>query len=136
MISKADLRRYKYIKSEIKQFQEQIAELQSLMTAPKTSRFTPSSGGSHGDSDKIGQTIIRLERLEDRYCQKIAELVELQTAIENAIGKLKPEEETIIRLYYYNGLTWEKVCEKTGYSWRQIHRKHKSALLKLAQDGV
>jgi hypothetical protein len=41
----------------------------------------------------------------------------------------------LIRLYYIDGLTWEKVCVDINYSWRQTHRLHSEALKKIKIQG-
>ncbi|MBQ3065357.1 MAG: hypothetical protein IJC98_03875 [Clostridia bacterium] len=35
------------------------------------------------------------------------------------------------RYRYIDGLSWENVCEKMNYSWRQTHRIHSAMLDKL-----
>ena len=38
------------------------------------------------------------------------------------------DEQRVLRLRYIRGLKWEEVAVEMGYSWKQIHRIHSSAL--------
>lgn len=35
---------------------------------------------------------------------------------------------SILKYYYVDGLTWERVCVAVHYSWKQTHRLHKRGL--------
>ncbi len=38
------------------------------------------------------------------------------------------DEQEVLRLRYILGMKWEEVAVKMGYSWKQTHRIHSSAL--------
>jgi RNA polymerase sigma-70 factor (ECF subfamily) len=47
----------------------------------------------------------------------------LQQHIAQAISKLSPRKRELIRLRYYEGLTYEEICKKTGLSTRTVYNK-------------
>lgn len=132
MLTKYDLRKYKAIKAEILQLQEQINELESVMVAPKIPQLTGMPFGGSSEPDKIGNIVAKASKLRDMYYAKLTGLVELQEAIENAIAGLDSKEQLLIRLYYFSGYTWEEVAVRLNYSWQHIHRLHRAILDKLA----
>lgn len=69
--------------------------------------------------------------LKQHYTFCLKALADEQLAIEQAIQSLSNRERMVIRYYYIDGLTWEKVCVKMHYSWTQIHKIHSAALEKL-----
>lgn len=132
MLTKYDLRKYKAIKAEILQLQEQITELKSIMVAPKIPQLTGMPFGGHGEPDKIGNVVAKASKLEDLYNGKTKALIDLQATIEAAIENLDSNERQLIRLYYFSNYTWEEVAVRLNYSWQHIHRLHRAILEKLA----
>ena len=53
--------------------------------------------------------------------------------IEKAIEGLNPTTRMLLRYRYIEGLTWEEVCVRLSYSWRQTHRLHARALDQLRE---
>lgn len=132
MLTKYDLRKYKAIKAEILQLQEQINELESVMVAPKIPQLTGMPFGGSSEPDKIGNIVAKASKLRDLYYSKLEGLMELQEEIENAIAGLNSQEQLLIRLYYFSDYTWEEVAVRLNYSWQHIHRLHRAVLEKLA----
>lgn len=132
MLTKYDLRKYKAIKAEIVQLQEQINELASVMVAPKIPQLTGMPFGGSSEPDKIGNVVAKADKLRNMYYSKLEGLVDLQATIENAIAGLDSQEQLLIRLYYFSSYTWEEVAVRLNYSWTQTHRKHRAILEKLA----
>lgn len=71
--------------------------------------------------------------LRQCYQAKLARVEQEQLAIEQAIDSLDTVQRTLMRHYYIEGLTWEEVCVKASYSWRQTHRIHAKALDQLEE---
>ena len=131
MLTKYDLRKYKAIKAEILQLQEQINELESVMVAPKIPQLTGMPFGGSSEPDKIGNVVAKADKLCDMYYSRLKVLVELQATIENAIAGLDSQEQLLIRLYYFSNYTWEEVAVRLNYSWQHVHRLHRAILEKL-----
>lgn len=107
-MTKEQLRQYRSIKIETSQIERRIEELEGL-----------------GHDDDITQP------LRDLYRQKLADLIEGQLKIEQAIESLNPTERELIRLRYIDGAEWIDVAETINYEWAQTHRVHARALAKI-----
>lgn len=134
MLTKYDLRKYKNLKAEMLQLQEQINELTSIITAPRVPQLTGMPGGSHSEQDKLGAAVAKIDKLCSLYFEKLGELADLQLTIETAIEKLPADEQMLLRLYYFSGYTWEEITVRLGMSWRSVHRRHAAILEKLGHD--
>lgn len=130
MITKNELRQYRYIKSNIKQLEEEIKELELLMVVPGSQKLTGMPGGG-GNSDRIGELVARSDKLRRIYCRKMSILIDLKAEIEAAVEKLDEKEQLLIRLYYFSGKTWECTAVEMGISWATVHREHRAILEKL-----
>lgn len=52
--------------------------------------------------------------------------------IYRSVEKIGDEtEKRVLRLKYFDGMSWEQVAEEMNYSIRQIHNIHKKALINL-----
>lgn len=132
MITKYDLRKYRIIRAEVKQLEEQIEELELSMIVPGCHVMTGMPAYHSTDHDKIGNIIAKASRLRSLYLDKMNKLLDTQAEIESALDGLDREEQRLIRLYYFNDYTWEEVAVQMDYTWRHIHRLHKKILEKLA----
>ena len=90
--------------------------------------------GGAGPSDPTAELAARHIALQEDYARTVEKLTEQMTEIEKAIEPLEPRERTLIRLHYFQGLTWEQVAVEMSYSWAQIHRIHSKALEKLQTE--
>ncbi len=128
------LSQYQKNQKEITQLEEQIATLQSKLTAPGIAKYNGMPGGRGGAGDPIGDGVAALEALCSRYNRKLKELCDQQQEIEDAIGTLDKELRTIMRYRYIAGYKWETICNLMGseeygpMEWRTVHRRHHKAL--------
>lgn len=121
-----------YLKSyrrAIKREQDILDEIQRL----RLDKMFPSvvndgmpHGSSHSDlSDYVAILDEQIEVLKEERLEK----VRCYQKIERQIRQMKNEDEQeVLRLRYILGLKWEEVAVKMGYSWKQTHRIHSSAL--------
>ena len=107
-MTKEQLRQYRSIKIEISQIESRIEEMER-----------------HKADLDITQP------LRDLYRKKLAELVEGQMRIEEAIESLNPIERELVRLRYFDGADWTEVAATINYEWAQTHRVHARALAKI-----
>lgn len=121
-----------YLKSyrrAIKREQDILDEIQRL----RLDKMFPSvindgmpHGSSHSDlSDYAAILDEQIELLKEERLEK----VRCYQKIERQIRQMENEDEQeVLRLRYILGLKWEEVAVKMGYSWKQTHRIHSSAL--------
>lgn len=126
-MTKDRLRNYQIIKQEREQLRQQLEEIEAALYFPKVQRLTDMpTAPSHGNAQE--DLAIRHIELQELYMAKLEELVAEQLAIEEAIGSLDRQHRMLMRYRYIDGLKWEEVCLKMGYSWTQIHEHHSRAL--------
>lgn len=121
-----------YLKSyrrAIKREQDILDEIQRL----RLDKMFPSMindemphGSSHSDlSDYVAILDEQIELLKKERLEK----VRCYQKIERQIRQMENEDEQeVLRLRYILGMKWEEVAVKMGYSWKQTHRIHSSAL--------
>lgn len=132
-MTKERLRAYRDLRREIEQIKHKVETLEAALYTPKIQRLTgmPSNPSPGNAMENLAAR--HLELLE-HYRGKLDELAAEQLAIERAINSLPYREQTLLRYYYIDGLTWEEVCVRIDYSWRQTHRLHSKALERLKQQ--
>lgn len=131
MITKHDLKNYRNLRTKIRLLKEQIEDLSGAVISPGSVKITGMPMEHSADPDKVGNTIALIDKLTDVYNKKLKRCLEQQSKIEAAVEALNDDEQNLIRLYYFQGLTWEEVCCHINYSWTSLHRKHKAILNKL-----
>ena len=121
-----------YLKSyrrAIKREQDILDEIQRL----RLDKMFPSvinDGMPHGSShsDLSDYAVILDEQIELLKEERL-EKVRCYQKIERQIRQMENEDEQeVLRLRYILGMKWEEVAVKMGYSWKQTHRIHSSAL--------
>lgn len=127
-MTKEQLKAYRSIKLERDMLADRIKELETTLYSPRASRLDAMPRGGSSPGSAVETAAIRHAELLERYETKVAELSKALIEIEEAIEVLEPRERTLIRLHYAEGLTWEEVCVRMCYSWRQVHRIHAKAL--------
>lgn len=128
------LRQYTDVHKEIKHLEEELEKLEAKRLGPRISIITDMPTSPSYSNDQMERNLIKLEELKEKYDQLLEKLCEAQLKIEERIDKLEPHERDLIRYRYIDGLKWKDVCEKTGYSQRQMFRIHAAALKKLEDD--
>ena len=75
------------------------------------------------------EKINRIIEVQEIIREKEAELKVLQANLYLEIDRLSnTNEKILLRARYILNETWEQIAERLGYSVRQIHRVHSSAL--------
>jgi DNA-directed RNA polymerase specialized sigma24 family protein len=127
---KRRLNSYRDLDVERRQILEELKRLETQMASPAG----PNMDGMPrrpGVSNPVQAAAVKHAELVDRYRAQLDKLTAAQTDIENTIDGLEPTERMLARFRYIDGLSWEDVCEKMNYSWRQTHRIHSRMLDKL-----
>ena len=121
-----------YLKSyrrAIKREQDILDEIQRL----RLDKMFPSvvnDGMPHGSSHSdLSDYAAILDEQTDLLKEERLEKVRCYQKIERQISQMENEDEQeVLRLRYILGMKWEEVDVKMGYSWKQTHRIHSSAL--------
>lgn len=127
---KKQLNSYRDLSAEHQQLLDELQQLEALLGAPSG----PSLDGmprASGVSNPVERKAFKHIELEQRYRAQLEKLAAAQAGIEDMIEGLEPTERRLARFRYIDGLSWENVCDKMNYSWRQTHRIHGRMLDKL-----
>lgn len=127
---KKRLNSYRDLKAEYAQILDELQALEARMASPTGGQSDGTPRGSEV-SNPVEKMVVQHLALLDRYRRQLERLTDEQTVIEKLIEGLDPTERRLARFRYIDGLTWEVVCEKMCYSWRQTHRIHGRMLDKL-----
>lgn len=129
---KAALKSYRALKRERDDLIRRREEIEaSILGSPRLDGMPHGAGVSDPTAD-LGAALAELALQYDEKARKLAAAMIL---VEDMIDHLAdPTQRMIARLYYIDGLTWEQVCVKANYSWRQTHRIHAALLAELADE--
>lgn len=133
-MTKERLRNYRDLIKEREQIKQKIENIEAALYSPHGQKLTGMPTGGRQDNDRREDLIEKRRTLLEHYQAKEAALAAEQLSIEQAIDALSYRKRTLLRLYYIDRLTWEEVCIKMNYSWRQIHRIHSNALKDLKKQ--
>lgn len=107
-------------------------ELQRQSMLPKAVCYEAAGASPNYCADAIPEGVAKLERLIADYCEELSACVEEQRRAHECVALIAREERRdALRLRYLCGMTWERVCVETGYSYRHVMRIKSEALSEL-----
>ena len=126
-------RKKEYLKSYrrvIRRERDILSEIQRLR-ADKMFPSVVNDGMPKGNTQSdLSDYIVALDEQIDLLKRERLEKVTIYKDIEMRIRAMEnSDEQEVLRYRYISGMKWDAITEKMGYSWRQIHRIHSSALL-------
>lgn len=93
-----------------------------------TPTYAALPGGS-GASDRIGDGVAELDELLSEFNEEVNAYAILAADVNEAVHLLeKPKHRNIMGLRYLDGLKWEDVAKKAGYSVQRCYELHDEAL--------
>ena len=119
------------IRQEIKIQRDILNELENNLDNVKSFDYSKDKlqGGPVQDDTVMVEKINRIIEVQEIIREKEAELKVLQANLYLEIDRLSnTNEKILLRARYILNETWEQIAERLGYSVRQIHRVHSSAL--------
>lgn len=132
-MTKDDLKRYLQVLREVRSLADTINTVRTQLESTAAKPITGMPGGTR-KSDPIADGIGELDEIYSVYNQKMVDLRKELAVIMRAIESIDDfTEKQVLRLRYIEGLSWEEICVRVGYSWRQTHRLHASALKNISE---
>ena len=131
-MTKAELREFCRLRAEAQQVAAMIRVVREQATSAGTMNLSgmPPTGGV---PDPVASAVARLDELQRKYADLLAELARRQGAIEDAIAVLDGIERMVMRYRYIEGLTWQRVGEAVAYSDKQARRIHDRAAKRMEE---
>lgn len=83
------------------------------------------------ESLENGDFALKDERTPESYMENIITKDVMQNVLRESVKKLAPIEQKIIRMHYYEGLTFREIGRRMGCSKTWISRNHKTAMQRL-----
>ena len=131
MTKKQYLRQGYKIRQEIKIQRDILNELENNLDNVKFFDYSKDKlqGGPVQDDTVMVEKINRIIEVQEIIREKETELKRLQANLYLEINRLtNTNEKILLQARYILNETWEQIAERLGYSVRQIHRVHSSAL--------
>lgn len=120
MITKYELRQYRYLKTEIEQLAAERAALRG-----KTGSAPDGQPKGTEPGDVTGETAIKVAAISEKISAKIAELTALRWEIETAVESIPDSRDRLLmRKRYIEGKTWELIAVEMNYTWRWTVELH------------
>lgn len=106
---------------EISQFKELSCSISAVKNDEKV-MTTP-------NQDPIGTSIAKIDEMERKLDDMIDDYIDKKNHIISQIQNIENDDfYEILFARYIEKLTFEKIANKTGWCWRQVHRIHSKAL--------
>lgn len=127
---KAWLGRYREAEKKYRQLSERLAEAQTA-TRRTTQNVSAVPGGS-GDGQSLARAVEREEEAERRAYAQLAVCDALFEEIDEVLEQLEDYRDyCILRKYYLNFQTWEKIAADMDISVRWLHSLRAQAIEQL-----
>ena len=120
-----------------KKINKQLSELDYYRNlANGLSSISPSNVRvkSSGDKDVLSKRVVRIVELENKIDEMVDGYVEKRQTILDQIQELENEtEKEVLYERFFNGITFEEISDKVGYTPRTIYNVYSSAMINFEQ---
>ena len=124
------LNRYREAERLYKRYSYQLAEAQTA-TRNITQNLSAVPGGS-GDGQNLARAVEREEEAERKAYAQLAACDKLFAEIDTVLRQLDDNRNySILRRYYLDLQTWERIADETNYSVRRIYAIRKGCVERL-----
>lgn len=127
-MKREDLYTLRKAMKNIDHLKDQIATLELRRISPRSTAYGSERVQSSTKGDIQLEQIARIDDLLEKYRNELNYALDLQAEFEKLMLQLEPNEKTIMRYYYIDGMIWEEIWQKTGYSTRHLLRINKRIL--------
>lgn len=123
-MKRSDLENLRWKKEKVQLLRSQIAELEEMMECVRTTKYTdmPKAKGMMGGDVRIVELIDKKDELKHKYVAEIAGLMETIREAEAFVGGLTEQQQTMLRLRFFENKTWFEVADIMDYEISTIFR--------------
>jgi len=116
-------------RTAIARIEESIKRLRSEME--RATQILSQAPGRSGTSDKLAMQIQRMQELEAARAHEVADMEEHIDRCRVWLSTIPEQQARIMQLRYIDGLKWEKVADKAGYTKHHCYKIHEAAISKM-----
>lgn len=127
-MKREDLYTLRKAMKNIDHLKDQIATLELRRISPRSAAYGSERVQSSVKGDIHLEQISKIDALLEKYRDELNFALDLQAEFEKLLLQLEPNEKSIMRLYYIEGMIWEEIWQKTGYSTRHLLRLNKKII--------
>ena len=128
MTAKEYLKQYERAVRRAQRYREEYEAESALIDAVRS--LSNNDGMPHGTniSKPTEEKAIRLADRRLRLIDAELEAIKVKQEVFDFIDNIDGVEGEVLKYRYVDLLTWEEICIRVHYSWRQTHRIHRRAL--------
>ena len=136
MTAKEYLLRYQAVKREIEDLDYRMAQLRLKYAAPSAIDYSDMPK-AHNTEHDLSEYVAKMDEMTDYMISKYTRLRGIEVDIYKRVDQMQDQtERDILRTRYIDGLTWDQIALKLGYSRRNVTRIHGRALLHFPMQDV
>lgn len=131
-MKEAEMYKLREAMEEKDQLAEKIAMLESARISPRVAAYDrePVQGSMKGDIN--AETLVKIEKLLEMYNAKLSYILDLQARFEADAQCLLERERRIMRRYFMDCVTWEKIANDENICWSQIMRIRRECITRMS----
>ena len=133
MITKSELKRYNRLQDQKDDLAKEIVLLRTMAESASAISYSGVRIQASNNGSIQENYVEKIDKLISRYRAKINELTELRERIEDEVASLSDEDQQLIRLRYFDGMSCADCAKRLYVSLREFHYWHSDVLVKLAQ---
>ena len=136
MTAKEYLLTYRIVKREIEDLDYRMAQLRLKYAAPSAINYSDMPK-AHNTEHDLSEYVAKMDEMTDYMISKYTRLRGIEVDIYKRADQMQHQtERDILRTRYIDGLTWDQIALKLGYSRRNVTRIHGRALLHFPMQDV
>ena len=136
MTAKEFLSRYRSAHREAQDIELRMTQLRLKYAAPSAIRYSDMPT-AHDSNHDLSDYAARMDELEEMLIEKYTRCIGIEIDIHTRLDKMDNQtEREVLRYRYIDGLTWEQIAERIGYTRRNATRIHGNALQHFSMEDV
>lgn len=132
------LKRYYYLKVQIRRMEQEIAELRELAESVRGVRYEEKPGSSNRSYEApFERLVFKIHAKEQKRLKALAQLYEQTDEVEALISGVEDErDKTILMFRYFDAKKFEEIAEELNYSVDRIYQLHREAIRRLEDERL
>lgn len=128
----AEMYKLREAMEEKEQLAEKIAMLECARISPRVAAYEGEAIRGTVKKDINAETLVKIDELLQMYNAKLSCILDLQTQFERDAQCLFERERRIMRRYFLDCATWEKIASDENISWTQIMRLRRDCIARMS----